>query len=95
LPAALATIMGIEGETIFCWIDASGWPSSPLRLLSLLALATCPLKNSKIGIQVKQNKGDWKKIVKEYTIMRHDISNDGLTIAIGLQGGGQWLLESP
>jgi hypothetical protein len=60
---------------------------------SLLPL--CPLTNSKIGIQVKQNKGDWQKFVKEYAIMRHDTSNGGLTIAIGLQGGVQWSLELP
>jgi hypothetical protein len=33
--------------------------------------------------------------VEEYTIAHHDLLNGGLTIAIGLQGGMQWLLELP
>jgi hypothetical protein len=42
VPAASAMIIGMEGETIRCWMGASGWPSSPSRLLLPLALATMP-----------------------------------------------------
>jgi hypothetical protein len=29
----------MEGETIHCWMGESGCPSSPLRIISMLALA--------------------------------------------------------